>query len=156
MKVDVERLSPTAVKLSVHVEFSELEPAFERAYERIAKQVNIPGFRKGKIPAAILDQRVGRGAILAHAINDGLDGIYRQAIENEKLRPLGAPSANVVSAPDEKTFAGNLVVEIEVEVRPEIKLPETKGLKVTVDAIKVSDEEVDAEVSRLQIGRAHV
>ena len=150
MKTTIERLAPTRVKLAIEVTPEEFKPSLDHAYEHIAETVNIPGFRKGKIPAAILDQRVGRGAILAHAINDGLDGIYRQAIENEKLRPLGAPSANVVSAPDEKTFAGNLVVEIEVEVRPEIKLPETKGLKVTVDAIKVSDEEVDAEVSRLR------
>ena len=116
------------MKLAIEVTPEEFKPSLDHAYEHIAETVNIPGFRKGKIPAAILDQRVGRGAILAHAINDGLDGIYRQAIENEKLRPLGAPSANVVSAPDEKTFAGNLVVEIEVEVRPEIKLPETKEL----------------------------
>jgi len=128
----------------------EFKPSLDHAYEHIAETVNIPGFRKGKIPAAILDQRVGRGAILAHAINDGLDGIYRMAIEAEKLRPLGPPSANVVSAPDEKTFAGNLVVAIEVEVRPEIKLPEIKGMKVTVDAIKVTDEEIDAELERLR------
>ena len=116
------------------------------AAQAISEAVKKANAQSGTV--IVMDPRTG--AILAHAINDGLDGIYRQAIENEKLRPLGAPSANVVSAPDEKTFAGNLVVEIEVEVRPEIKLPETKGLKVTVDAIKVSDEEVDAEVSRLR------
>ena len=150
MKTNVERLAPTRVKLTIEVTPEEFKPSLDHAYEHIAETVNIPGFRKGKIPAAILDQRVGRGAILAHAINDGLDGIYRSAIETEKLRPLGAPSANVAQAPDEKTFAGNLVVEIEVEVRPEIKLPELKGLKVTVDAIKVPDEEVEAEVDRLR------
>ncbi|NDE89465.1 MAG: trigger factor, partial [Micrococcales bacterium] len=149
-KTNVERLAPTRVKMTIEVTPEEFKPSLDHAYEHIAETVNIPGFRKGKIPAAILDQRVGRGAILAHAINDGLDGIYRSAIETEKLRPLGAPSANVAQAPDEKTFAGNLVVEIEVEVRPEIKLPELKGLKVTVDAIKVPDEEVEAEVDRLR------
>ncbi len=150
MKTTVERLAPTRVKLNIEVSPEEFKPSLDHAYEHIAETVNIPGFRKGKIPAAILDQRVGRGAILAHAINDGLDGIYRMAIEAEKLRPLGPPSANVVSAPDEKTFAGNLVVAIEVEVRPEIKLPEIKGMKVTVDAIKVTDEEIDAELERLR------
>ena len=150
MKTTVERLAPTRVKLNIEVTPEEFKPSLEHAYEHIAETVNIPGFRKGKIPAAILDQRIGRGAVLAHAINDGLDGIYRMAIESEKLRPLGAPSANVISAPDEKTFAGNLVVEIEVEVRPEIKLPEFKGMKVTVDAIQVPDAEVDAEVDRLR------
>ena len=150
MKTTVERLTPTRVKLSIEVTPEEFKPSLDHAYEHIAETVNIPGFRKGKIPAAILDQRVGRPAILAHAINDGLDSIYRSAIEAEKLRPLGQPSADVKEAPDEKTFAGNLVVEIEVEVRPEINLPEYKGMKVTVDVIKVGEIEVDAEIDRLR------
>jgi len=150
VKTTVERLTPTRVKLSIEVTPEEFKPSLDHAYEHIAETVNIPGFRKGKIPAAILDQRVGRPAILAHAINDGLDSIYRSAIEAEKLRPLGQPSADVKEAPDEKTFAGNLVVEIEVEVRPEIKLPEYKGMKVTVDVIKVGEIEVDAEIDRLR------
>jgi len=150
VKTTVERLTPTRVKLSIEVTPEEFKPSLDHAYEHIAETVNIPGFRKGKIPAAILDQRVGRPAILAHAINDGLDSIYRSAIEAEKLRPLGQPSADVKEAPDEKTFAGNLVVEIEVEVRPEINLPEYKGMKVTVDVIKVGEIEVDAEIDRLR------
>ncbi len=150
MKTTVERLTPTRVKLTIDVTPEEFKPSLDHAYEHIAESVNIPGFRKGKIPAAILDQRVGRPAILAHAINDGLDSIYRSAIEAEKLRPLGQPSADVKQSPDEKTFAGNLVVEIEVEVRPEIKLPEYKGMKVTVDVIKVDAAEVDAEIDRLR------
>ena len=150
MKTTVERLTPTRVKLVIEVTPEEFKPSLDHAYEHIAETVNIPGFRKGKIPAAILDQRVGRPAILAHAINDGLDSIYRSAIEAEKLRPLGQPSADVKQAPDEKTFAGNLIVEIEVEVRPEIKLPEYKGMKVTVDVIKVGEIEVDAEIDRLR------
>ncbi len=150
MKTFVERLTPTRVKLTIEVNPVDFKPSLDHAYEHIAETVNIPGFRKGKIPAAILDQRVGRGAILAHAINDGLDSIYRKAIEQEKLRPLGQPSADVKSTPDEKTFAGDLVVEIEVEVRPEIKLPEFKGLKVTVDTIKVEKTEVEAELDRLR------
>ena len=150
MKTVVERLTPTRVKLTIEVNPEDFKPSLDHAYEHIAETVNIPGFRKGKIPAAILDQRVGRGAILAHAINDGLDSIYRKAIEQEKLRPLGQPSADVKSTPDEKTFAGDLVVEIEVEVRPEIKLPEFKGLKVTVDTIKVEKFEVEAELDRLR------
>jgi len=150
VKTTVERLTPTRVKLNIEVTPEEFKPSLDHAYEHIAESVNIPGFRKGKIPAAILDQRVGRPAILAHAINDGLDSIYRSAIEAEKLRPLGQPSADVKQSPDEKTFAGNLIVEIEVEVRPEIKLPEYKGLKVKVDVIKVDNAEVDSEIDRLR------
>ena len=150
MKTTVERLAPTRVKLTIEVTPEEFKPSLDHAYEHIAEQVNIPGFRKGKIPPAILDQRVGRPAILAHAINDGLDSIYRQAIDQEKLRPLGAPKADVQKSPDEKSFTGDLVVAIEVEVRPELKLPVIRGLKVTVDAIKVEDAEIDAEVDRLR------
>ena len=150
LKSTVERVNPTRVKLHITASGEDLKPSIDHAYEHIAEQVNIPGFRKGKIPPAILDQRVGRPAILAHAINDGLDSIYRQAIEQEKLRPLGAPKADVQKSPDEKSFTGDLVVAIEVEVRPELKLPVIRGLKVTVDAIKVEDAEIDAEVDRLR------
>ena len=150
MKTTVERIKPTRVKLTIEANEEDFKPSIDHAYEHIAEDVSIPGFRKGKVPPAILDKRVGRGAILAHAINDGLDSLYRAAIESEKLRPIGQPSADVKSAPDEQTFKGNLVVEIEVEVRPEIKLPAYRGLKVKVDEIKVSAEEVDAEVDALR------
>ena len=150
MKTTVERVKPTRVKLTIEVTPEEFKPSLDHAYEHIAQDVNIPGFRKGKVPAAILDQRVGRPAILAHAINDGLDSIYRDAVEAEKLRPLGQPQADIKQTPDENTFAGNLIVEIEVEVRPEIKLPEVKGLKVKVDEIKVAGKEVEEELDNLR------
>lgn len=150
MKTTVERIKPTRVKLSIVVTPEEFKPSIDHAYEHIAEEVNVPGFRKGKVPAPILDQRVGRPAILAHAINEGLDAFYRQAIEAEKLRPLGQPQADVKETPDEKTFAGNLVIEIEVEVRPEIKLPKYTGLTVKVDDVKVGGIEVDAELDALR------
>ncbi len=150
MKTTVERIKPTRVKLTIEAYEADFKPSLDHAYEHIAEDVSIPGFRKGKVPPAILDKRVGRGAILAHAINDGLDSLYRAAIESEKLRPIGQPQADVKSAPDEQTFKGNLVVEIEVEVRPELKLPAYRGLKVKVDEIKVSAEEVEKEVDALR------
>jgi trigger factor len=150
LKTKVDRINPTRVKLNIEVTPEEFKPSLDHAYEHIAEQVNVPGFRKGKIPAAILDQRVGRPAILAHAINDGLDSIYKKALEEAKLRPLGQPQADVKASPDEKTFQGNLVVEIEVEVRPEIKLPSYKGIKVEVDTIKVAGKEVEEELDALR------
>ena len=150
MKTTVDLIKPTRAKLTIEVTPEEFKPSLDHAYEHIAETVNIPGFRKGKIPAPILDQRVGRAAILAHAINDGLDVIYRQAIEEQKLRPMGQPSADVKQSPDEKTFLGNLIVEIEVEVRPEIKLPEYRGIKVTVDEVKVAGRDIEAELDNLR------
>ena len=150
MKTAVDRITPTRAKLTIEVTPEEFRPSINHAYEHIAETVNIPGFRKGKIPAAILDQRIGRPAILAHAINDGLDSIYREALEESKLRPLGQPAADVKQSPDEKTFEGNLIVEIEVEVRPELSLKEYKGLKVKVDDVKVEATELEAELDALR------
>ena len=150
MKTAVDRIKPTRAKLTIEVTPEEFRPSIDHAYEHIAETVNIPGFRKGKIPAAILDQRVGRPAILAHAINDGLDTIYREALEESKLRPLGQPAADIKQSPDEKTFEGNLIVEIEVEVRPELNLKEYKGLKLKVDDVKVEAKELEAELDALR------
>ncbi len=150
MKTSVDRIKPTRAKLTIEVTPAEFRPSIDHAYEHIAETVNIPGFRKGKIPAAILDQRIGKPAILAHAINDGLDTIYRQALEESKLRPLGQPAADVKQSPDEKTFEGNLIVEIEVEVRPELDLKEYKGLKVKVDDVSVEAKELEAELDALR------
>lgn len=150
MKTAVDRIKPTRAKITIEVTPEEFRPSIDHAYEHIAESVNIPGFRKGKIPAPILDQRVGRPAILAHAINDGLDTVYRQALEETKLRPLGQPAADVKQSPDENTFEGNLIVEIEVEVRPELDLKEYKGLKVKVDDVKVEAKEVDEELDALR------
>ncbi|MEO0048999.1 MAG: hypothetical protein RL556_331, partial [Actinomycetota bacterium] len=150
MKSTVERINPTRVKINVEITPEELKPALDHAYEHIAEQVNIPGFRKGKIPAKILEQRVGRPAIMAHAINDGLNEFYLKAMSENKLAPLGQPQADVKQAPDENTFEGNLVVDFEVEVRPEFKLPELKGIKVVVDEAKVTAKEVTEELDNLR------
>ena len=150
MKTTVERIKPTRVKLVIEATPADLKPSIDHAYEHIAEEVSIPGFRKGKVPPAILEKRIGKPAILAHAINDGLDRIYREAVEAEKLRVLGQPQADIKKTPDENTWDGDLVVEIEVEVRPEIKLIDYKGLKVKVSDIKVDAKEVDAELDNLR------
>ena len=150
MKTKVEKLSTTRAKITMTVSPEELAPSLKHAYEHIAEQVNIPGFRKGKAPAALIDQRVGRGYVLEHAINEGLEGFYRQAVLDEKLRPMGRPAADVVTFPDEKDFSGDLVVEVEVDVRPEITLPKLDALTVEVDAAAVSKEDVQKELDDLR------
>ncbi len=150
MKTTVERLNPTRVKLTITVDQAGFKPALEQAYETVSAQVNIPGFRKGKVPATILDQRVGKDAIIAQAVNDGLDDFYRQALIKENLKPLSTPQADIKSAPNAQEPANDLVVELEVEVRPEFKLPEYKGLKVKVDAVKIAKLDIETELDALR------
>ncbi len=150
MKTTVEKLSPTRVKLSISVTPEELKPSITHAYEHIGSQVNIPGFRKGKVPPQLIDQRVGRAEVLNHAVNDGLDKFYRQAVTEEKIRVLGRPQADVTSLPDVKDFSGDLVVTIEVDVRPDFALPNYEGLALTVDAVEVSADDVKDELDALR------
>lgn len=150
MKTSVERINPTRVKLTVEATPLELRPSIDHAYEHIAEGVNIPGFRKGKVPATIIDKRIGRGAVLAHAINDGLNPLFQQAMVQEKLRPLSGPEVEVQKTPNEDTFEGDLVFTIEVEVRPEIKLPKYDGIKLEVSEAKVAPIEVDQELDKLR------
>lgn len=149
MKTTVEKLSPTRVKLSISVTPDELKPSIDHAYTHIAESVNIPGFRKGKVPPPIIDQRVGRGEVLNHAVSDGLDKFYRLAIDEQKLRPLGRPEADVTGLPSTTDFSGDLEVTVEVDVRPEFTIPSLDGLTLTVDAIEVTDEEVETELKNL-------
>ncbi|KQR24580.1 trigger factor [Agreia sp. Leaf335] len=150
MKTTVEQLSPTRVKIAISVTPDELKPSIDHAYGHIAESINIPGFRKGKVPPPLIDQRVGKEAVLEHAVNDGLDGFYRQAITENELRPLGKPSADIVEWPSNKDFSGDLELAIEVDVRPEITLPEYNDLEVTVDAVEVSDEDIATELENLR------
>jgi len=150
VKTTVERLTPTRVKLTITVDAAGFKPALEKAYETVSSQVNIPGFRKGKVPATILDQRVGKDAIIAQAVNDGLDDFYREALIQENLKPLSTPQADIKSAPNAQEPTNELVVELEVEVRPEFKLPEYKGLKIKVDAVKIAKMDIESELDALR------
>ena len=149
MKSAVENLEPTKVKLTVEVEYDELKPSIDHAYKHIAEQVNIPGFRKGKVPPRIIDQRVGWGAVVEHAVNDALSNFYRDAVTAESLRPLGQPEVEVTEIPA-KAGEGQLAFTAEVEVRPEITLPELSGIDITVDSTEVSDEDVTERLDALR------
>ncbi|MFZ7088183.1 trigger factor [Curtobacterium sp. RRHDQ10] len=147
---NVDKVSPTRVKLTVNVTPDELKPSLDHAYKHIAEQINIPGFRKGKVPPAIVDQRVGRPEVLNHAVGDAIDTFYRQAVEENELRVLGRAEADVAELPNIKDFTGDLVLTFEVDVRPEFDLPEYDGLEITVDAVEVSDEEIEEELQNLR------
>lgn len=150
MKTTVEKLSPTRTKLTISVTPEELKPSITHAYEHIAEQVTIPGFRKGKVPPPIIDQRVGKAAVLEHAVNEGLDGFYRRAIEENDVRPLGRPEADITEWPNEKDFSGDLLLTIEVDVRPEVTLPDFDDITITVDKAEVTADDVEEELDRLR------
>jgi trigger factor len=150
VKTTVEQLTPTRVKIAISVTPDELKPSIDHAYGHIAESINIPGFRKGKVPPPLIDQRVGKEAVLEHAVNDGLDGFYRQAVTENELRPLGRPSADIVEWPSKKDFSGDLELAIEVDVRPEITLPDYNDLEVTVDAVEVADADIEEELQNLR------
>ena len=150
MKTTVEKLSPTRVKLNISVTPEELKPSIDHAYGHIASQINIPGFRKGKVPPQLVDQRVGREEILNHAVSDGLDGFYRQAVTEEEIRVLGRPEADIVTWPEIKDFSGDLVIAVEVDVRPEFDMPAYDKLTLTVDAAEASADDVKTELDTLR------
>ena len=146
----VEKLSPTRVKLNITVTPEELKPSIDHAYQHIAEDVNIPGFRKGKVPPPIIDQRVGRSEVLNHAVNEGLDKFYRDAAEAEKVRPLGRPNADIIKWPSVDDFSGNLELSVEVDTRPEFDIPDYDGLKLEVEPIVVSVDDVENELENLR------
>jgi trigger factor len=152
VKSAVETLEPTKVRLTVEVPYDELKPSIDHAYAHIAEQVNIPGFRKGKVPPRIIDQRVGRPAVMEHAVNEGLSGFYAEAVREHQLRPLGQPEVDVTKVPGlvPGDTDGDLVFTAEVEVRPEIEVPELDGLSVTVDASEITDEDVQGRLDALR------
>lgn len=146
MKSTVEQLSPTRVRINVEVPFTELEPDFDRAFKALAQQVRLPGFRPGKAPRKLLEARVGRGAVLEQVVNDALPARYSEAVTASDVKPLGQPEIEVTKLEDGQELA----FTAEVDVRPEITLPEFDALKITVDPIQVDDDEVDAELQSLR------
>jgi trigger factor len=150
VQTTVEKLSPTRVKLNIVVSPDELKPSVTHAYGHIAESINIPGFRKGKVPPPIIDQRVGREEVLNHAVSESLDKFYREAVSETEIRVLGRPEADVVSWPDVKDFSGDLTIAVEVDVRPDFDLPDYEGIELTVDSVEISDDEVEEELSNLR------
>ena len=146
MKSTVEKLSPTRVKLSIEVTFDELSPHVDGAYKTLSEKINIPGFRKGKVPTAMIDQRVGRGAVLDEAINAALPTFYSQAAKDNDVLVIGRPDVEIVELKDKENFS----FTVEVDVRPEISLPNFSQIKIEVDDVKVTDADIDEQIQSLR------
>ncbi len=146
MKSAVENLSPTRVKLSIEVPFEELAPFIDGAYKSLAEQINIPGFRKGKVPNVMIDQRVGRRAVLNEAVNDGLNTFMSNALRENKISIIGRPEINAIDYDEKKP----LTFTAEVDIRPNLTLPNFSEMTITVDDVVVSDDEVAEQVDALR------
>ncbi len=146
MKTAVETLNPTRVKLTVEVPFEELKPSLDAAYKKIAQQINIPGFRKGKVPAMVIDQRVGRDAVIGEAVNEALPQLYFQALQDNNIVPLSQPELEVGEVEDGQ----DITFVAELDTKPEITLPEYNGIEVEVEDISIGDDEVDEQLENLR------
>lgn len=150
MKSAVETLDDTKVKLTVEVPYDELKPSIDHAYQHIAEQITVKGFRKGKVPPRIIDQRVGKAAVLEHAINEGMPRLYQQAVVESKIRPLGQPEVEITGMPELGDSSTGLTFTAEVEVRPEVTLPDLSAVTLQVDDVEVTDEDVAARLDALR------
>ncbi|HSP37227.1 MAG TPA: trigger factor [Frankiaceae bacterium] len=146
MKATKEALTPTRVKLTVEVPFEELKPNLDAAYKSLAQQVRVPGFRPGRVPARVLDQRFGRAHVLDQALNEALPRLYQEAVQSEDLDVIAQPEVDITSFNDGEP----LVFTAEVDVRPEIELPEYEGLEVSVDDVALEEDDVTAQLDTLR------
>ncbi|HEX4686089.1 MAG TPA: trigger factor [Nocardioides sp.] len=146
MKSAVETVSPTRAKLTVEVPFDELQPSLDKAYRTIAQQINVPGFRRGKVPPMVIDRQVGRGTVLQEAINEVVPQKYVEALQSHDLQPLAQPEVEVTRIDDNEAIE----FTAEVDVRPEFTVPDWHGLSAEVDDLEVSDDDVEEQVEALR------
>jgi trigger factor len=146
VKSAVENLSPTRVRISIDVDFKELEPHVSVAYETLAQQVSIPGFRKGKVPRQLIDQRVGRGTVLNEAFNNALPEFYSQAARENDVLVVGRPTVDIKEMKDNEL----LKFEVEVDIRPEVQLPDFSTIELSVDDVEVADKDVEEQIDALR------
>jgi trigger factor len=146
VKTDVEELSPTRVRLTIEVPFDELKPNVDRAYREVARQIRVPGFRPGRVPPRVIDQRIGRGAVLEQAVNDAVPQLYGKALEEHDVYALGQPNVEITKLDD----GDELAFTAEVDVRPKFDLPDIDGMPVTVENAEVSPDQVEEYIGALR------
>jgi trigger factor len=146
VKTDVEELGPTRVKLTIEVPFDELKGSLDKAYREVARQVRVPGFRPGRVPPRIIDQRFGRGMVLEQAVNEAVPQFYGQALQDNDVFALGQPELEITKLDDGKELA----FTAEVDVRPKFEIPDLQGLPVTVDTAVVTPDEVEEYIGGLR------
>ena len=151
MKIDVNNLESTKVRLTVTAEKDDLTSYLDKAREEIGKHANIPGFRKGHVPGKIIDQRFGYSAVVSEALNEAVPALYENAVRSENLRPMDQPQFNVEEIPTSATDDSVLKFTAEVEIRPKFELPEPDGMTVEISKLEVKEEDVDRRLVLLSI-----
>ena len=148
METTVQETDKHVVKLTIQVPPDEFGKDLERAYRKIAQQVRIPGFRKGKVPRQIIDAQIGRDAVLGEFLEDSVPSYYRDALRENDLAPIADPDIDVEQLEEGKP----LVFTVTVEVRPRLRLEEAeyKGIELERPSAEVSDEEIDRLVDSLR------
>ena len=150
MKISVKNLEPTKVELTVTTDREEFDPYLDQARKNIAKQVNIPGFRKGHVPGKIIDSRIGFAAVASEAVNSGVPELYSKALENKKIHALAQPQIDVKDIPESANDETKLKFTAIVEHRPDFELPKLEGLEVDVPNAEVSEEDVNNRLETLR------
>lgn len=150
MKTAVEKINPTLAKIEVEVPFAEFKTYLDRTYKSLANQISVPGFRKGKTPKTLIDQRAGFDFVVENALNDALNNFYQQALVENELTPLAQPELDIVSKPEEGNREADVKLTIEVTVRPEIELPDYSGIKVEVASVEVTEEDEQKALDALR------
>ena len=146
MKSTLETLSPTRVRLDVKVPYSELGEYVDAAYKKVGASVTIPGFRKGKVPNAMIDQRVGRQAVIDEAINFAIQDFYVAAARENDVLVVGRPTVDAIDFVDNE----KLDFSVEVNVRPDVTLPDFSKIEISVDNVEVSDKDIDEQIDELR------
>jgi len=150
VKISVRNLEPTKVKLTITVDQEEFDPYLDEARKNIAKEVNIPGFRKGHVPGKLVEQRFGFGAVAGEAVNGAVPELYSKALEEKKIRPMAEPEFDVVDIPESAKDEKKLKFTATVERRPEFDLPEIEGMEIAIAAPEIKDEDVDKRLEALR------
>jgi trigger factor len=146
VKSTIENLGPTRVRLAIEVPWGDLDHAFGEVYKELGRQVRVPGFRPGKVPNRILDQRIGRPVVLEQVVQHAVPEVYSEVVREHQVRVLSQPDVEVTRIDDGDTLA----FTAEVDVAPTLELPELDSLAVTVDDVEVTDEEIDGQVDTMR------
>jgi len=145
MNVKSTEQANNAAKIVVEIEKQEFEVALNKAYNKVKKDIAVPGFRKGKAPRKVVEGMYGAQVFYEDAVNEIFPEIYTKAVVEQKIKAVGGPSVSAMDVTEE----GNIVLTIETDLYPEVTLGQYKGIEVPRAAVTVTDEDVEAEINRM-------